>query len=412
MKSDNYINIQGWMVNSLGLSGNELVIYAILYGFSQDGVSGFSGSLNYISECTNVTVRTVRNIISKFVADNLVSEEEIDVQGNKSIMYKCLSCDEEKISLRWKKFPSEGKNFPEMEKISPTNVKQMPTGVNVQIVRMSGEEGNMMIVNGVSDSGDDIQLNLVFDSSKCHLEIEKKKEDNEKEKNQKKEIQKKEKKEKENIYYVYTKETEKQEDFAVLDANQESGEVETMQYMQPNAKANQKEEFYPADCDGSHHAKEEVEEGGSWESRKTALLRALSAAASNYPSTGENVEETATRNSDWKSDINLYIAIVEEAQEKLIADETHRALFLKYNPRCDYDLTVEKAVDMFWGTEDGWEFCKKKRKGKKLDMYSTLKKNLERNRVYADSRKDKEDERQKYVEKRIAELDKKIKVWE
>ena len=34
MENNNYINIQGWMINNLGLKGNALVIYAIIYGFS------------------------------------------------------------------------------------------------------------------------------------------------------------------------------------------------------------------------------------------------------------------------------------------------------------------------------------------------------------------------------------------
>ena len=61
---------------------------------------------------------------------------------------------------------------------------------------------------------------------------------------------------------------------------------------------------------------------------------------------------------------------------------------------------------MFWGTEDGWNYCKKKRKGKKLDMISTLKKNLERNRVFSGSGFNKDT----YIKNRIEELDKQKEV--
>ena len=44
---NNFYTVQGWMVTELGLRGNELAAYAIIYGFSQDGASKFQGSLTY-----------------------------------------------------------------------------------------------------------------------------------------------------------------------------------------------------------------------------------------------------------------------------------------------------------------------------------------------------------------------------
>jgi hypothetical protein len=43
--SNNYISIQGWMVEQLGLKGNELLAYALIHGFSQDGKNQFTGSM-------------------------------------------------------------------------------------------------------------------------------------------------------------------------------------------------------------------------------------------------------------------------------------------------------------------------------------------------------------------------------
>ena len=42
-----YIVIQDWMISDLQLKGNELLTYALIYGFSQDGESEFKGSLKY-----------------------------------------------------------------------------------------------------------------------------------------------------------------------------------------------------------------------------------------------------------------------------------------------------------------------------------------------------------------------------
>ena len=109
----------------------------------------------------------------------------------------------------------------------------------------------------------------------------------------------------------------------------------------------------------------------------------------------------------WKDDYQAYLSIVKDSRESLLFDDKHKALFLKYNPRCDYKATIEKSIEMFWGTEEGWEYCKKKRKGKTLDIVATLKKNLERNRVYINDNGFNKDA---FVKNRIAELDKKEQV--
>lgn len=38
LNSDNYINIQGWMIEGLHLYGCELTAYSIIFGFCQDGL--------------------------------------------------------------------------------------------------------------------------------------------------------------------------------------------------------------------------------------------------------------------------------------------------------------------------------------------------------------------------------------
>ena len=49
MKSNNYVTVQGWMLNDLGIDDiREVFIYAIIYGFSQDEKSEFTGSLIFV----------------------------------------------------------------------------------------------------------------------------------------------------------------------------------------------------------------------------------------------------------------------------------------------------------------------------------------------------------------------------
>jgi hypothetical protein len=60
LKDNNYLTILPFMVNDLGLSGSSLMIYAVIYSFSQDEKSQFCGSIKYMSEWAGVDERSVR----------------------------------------------------------------------------------------------------------------------------------------------------------------------------------------------------------------------------------------------------------------------------------------------------------------------------------------------------------------
>lgn len=72
IKNENYIQISGWMVSELKLKGNELLIYAVIHGFSQDGKSDFHGGLNYLAEWTNSTKQGVIKSLKSLVEKKLV----------------------------------------------------------------------------------------------------------------------------------------------------------------------------------------------------------------------------------------------------------------------------------------------------------------------------------------------------
>lgn len=76
MKNENYINIQGWMINELKLKGNELILFALIYGFSQDGQSNFYGSLSYLQEFLRVSRPTVIALLRKLSDKKLITKTE------------------------------------------------------------------------------------------------------------------------------------------------------------------------------------------------------------------------------------------------------------------------------------------------------------------------------------------------
>lgn len=75
IKNENYFQVSGWMLNDLGLSGNELIVYAIIYGFTQDGINKFHGSLSYISEFAGCSKRTVQNAIESLEEKKMIAKE-------------------------------------------------------------------------------------------------------------------------------------------------------------------------------------------------------------------------------------------------------------------------------------------------------------------------------------------------
>ena len=93
----NYIVIQSFMVSELGLKGNELLIYAIIFGFSQTTGQAFHGSLTYLENWTNSTRPTVISSLKSLVEKGLIEKEEQTINGVKHCSYHVVdnSTDDE-----------------------------------------------------------------------------------------------------------------------------------------------------------------------------------------------------------------------------------------------------------------------------------------------------------------------------
>ena len=60
---DSYCNIQGWMIEDLELGGNELIVYAVIYGFCRDGSNWYKLSQDYVAKWCGITTRGLRKIL-------------------------------------------------------------------------------------------------------------------------------------------------------------------------------------------------------------------------------------------------------------------------------------------------------------------------------------------------------------
>lgn len=87
MQSTNYVVIQGWMCNELELKGNELLVFALIHGFSQDGVSKFHGTRQYIADTFNISRPTVDKALQSLVEKQYIKKEGFDDFVNPNIYW-------------------------------------------------------------------------------------------------------------------------------------------------------------------------------------------------------------------------------------------------------------------------------------------------------------------------------------
>ena len=125
MKDNTYITIQSWMRADLHLSGTELLVYAVIYGFSQDGSSRYTGSRQYIADWCGCTVRSVQTILNDLTSRGLLTKYESIVNGVRHCEYVANFTSSEKIS------PPPGEEF-SLNNIEPDTIESnIPTDRNI-----------------------------------------------------------------------------------------------------------------------------------------------------------------------------------------------------------------------------------------------------------------------------------------
>ena len=72
IRPENYITVQGWMKTELGLKNNRLLLYALLWGFSQDGKGGYTGRQDYLMEWLDCSRSALDNYTKELMAKGLV----------------------------------------------------------------------------------------------------------------------------------------------------------------------------------------------------------------------------------------------------------------------------------------------------------------------------------------------------
>lgn len=134
LRDENYTSIQGWMINKLNLKGNELIVYAIIYGFSQAEEQVFNGGLKYLAEWTNSTKQGVMKNLKSLVEKGYICKRENYINGVKFCEYYATELDGvlNKVQRGIKQSLTDG------GKQSLTNNKEEILNININ----SKEKGN------------------------------------------------------------------------------------------------------------------------------------------------------------------------------------------------------------------------------------------------------------------------------
>ena len=76
LKDKNFICIPSFMRKEHDLKGNDMIIASIIYGFSQDRKTRFTGSLQYLQEWTGLTKHAVIDVLKKLVDKKIIVKNE------------------------------------------------------------------------------------------------------------------------------------------------------------------------------------------------------------------------------------------------------------------------------------------------------------------------------------------------
>ena len=142
VKNENYISIQGWMVNELNLKGNELLVYAIIYGFSQAENQLYNGSLQYLADWTNSTKQGVIKNLKSLVNKGYIGKIDKLINGIKFCEYYATKFNggmQQSLTNNIELYSVDGKYFGSFNNIVELKSITIP-GVYVAYINMSNNK--------------------------------------------------------------------------------------------------------------------------------------------------------------------------------------------------------------------------------------------------------------------------------
>lgn len=119
IRSDTHITLDGWMINELELSGSELIVYGLIWGFSQAEGQWCTASQAYIARWANITTRGLIKILNKLEEKGLLIKEKNVCKKGFECKYRAIrpgaekqDSDVNKVHIR-----CEQSSYPDVNKV-------------------------------------------------------------------------------------------------------------------------------------------------------------------------------------------------------------------------------------------------------------------------------------------------------
>lgn len=135
VNDNNFIMVSGWMRTRLGLKGNELMLFAMIYGFCQDGNNSYKCSIKYIQDWLGCARQTAVSVIKSLEEKGLIVKSKNKAVNNGDIANE-YTIDSVKLeeyqeggSKNWtpvSNFSSKG-----VQKLDPPSLKIRPHNNNI-----------------------------------------------------------------------------------------------------------------------------------------------------------------------------------------------------------------------------------------------------------------------------------------
>lgn len=137
IKDTNHFTVLGWMRNRLHLKGNDLIIYAVINSFSQDGKSEYKGSNSYLADFTGAGERTISRILADLEKRKLIEKTNDNASTGKFNGWTVVPLDKlEELGIIPKEGDSQNGNPPSPEWRPPDSqngnggIAKMATPIN------------------------------------------------------------------------------------------------------------------------------------------------------------------------------------------------------------------------------------------------------------------------------------------
>ena len=144
MKDNNYVVIHGWMVSRLHLTGNALMVYACIFGFSQGG-EWYTGTAGYLAEWCGCQKKYMLNLLKKMTDEGLLRKRTRDENGVTFCSYQAVT-PEEGTEKQPKTQNQEYQSAPPVHKVNHPGAQSEPSN-NINIIYTRESKDSLVCAN-------------------------------------------------------------------------------------------------------------------------------------------------------------------------------------------------------------------------------------------------------------------------